>query len=479
MFQLKSLTSNDITRTGFLLGGLGGILVLILALLNHVTADPIKKAQEAVEKRARSKVFQNAYVHYELPSKQKFKTLVGEAIHMDESKDRVANQSHYDSMHKTLAYLGLMSKEIKGGLDQLLDNPKYKEAIQQLYDKTKDLNSVRYTPTIYIIEKYLMKMGSTKEKKESGAFPIFKDVINPQGFDLLEKKDVIIFTVNQGDKSSGIDGLNLKAKPITISKIQYDKLKERFKDKKLKMISYHEAYIPGSNSQKAKLMGKVVKFSAPNGYGGNIGMLIGFDRENKITGYRMIEHNETPGLGVKANNNPFIAAFIGKEPKKMPRDKKEYMKELGINSIAGATITSLAVTNGIRMASSKLDSLKELEQLGEGQDNGENVDTASDPAINGEEVPDDKTKEAQLKADQLKAAQLKAAQAKAAKIKAAKAAQARRQAARRNGTTKSGVTTYIQRTRGSLIPPTNTKPVSERDPKDQNAIDSLFKNKSN
>ncbi len=482
MFQLKDLTSNDITKTGFLLGGLGGILVLILAILNHVTADEIIKAQEGVERRARSKVFQNAYVHYELPSKQKFKTLVGKAIHMDESKDRVANQSHYDSEHKTLAYMGFMSKEIKDGLDKLLDDPTHKEAIQQLYDKTKDLNNVQYSPPIYIIEKYILKKGSKKEKKESDAFPIFKNVVNPQGFELLEEKDVIIFTVDQGDKSNVIDRLNLKAKPVTISKIQYDELKVRFKDKKLKIISYHEAYILDSDSQKARLMGRVVKFSAPNGYSGNIGMLIGFDRENKITGYRMVEHNETPGLGVKANNGPFIAAFIGKEPGKMPRDKKEYMKELGINSIAGATITSIAVTNGIRMASGKLDSLKKLEQLGEGQDNGDNVDMVSDPTINSENVPDDKAKEDQSKADKLREDQLKAAKAakaKADQIKAARAAEARRVARAKRNAKQSGTTIIRQRTPGSLVEPKHTEPASKIDPKDQTAIDSLFKNKSN
>ncbi len=469
MFQFKGLLENDITRTGFLLGGFGGFLVLILAILNHVTADEIIKAQEGVEKRARSKVFQNAYVHYELPSNVKFQRLVSEKIHLDESKDRVANQTHYDSGHKTLIYLGFMSRQIKSDLDQLLDDSKHKEAVQKLFDRTNNLDKVKYRP-IYIIK-----------KKQGKAYPIFNEIVQPPGFESLKEKEIIVFTVDQGKQPVEIDRLNLKGQPLNITKIQYNELRKRFREEKLKLSGYYEAYTSDPSVQKAVLKGWVIKFSAPNGYSGNIGMLIGYDTENKITGYRMVEHNETPGLGVKANNDSFIAAFIGKKPSSMPKGKKEYKSQLGINSIAGATITSVAVTNGIRLAFKQLNSLKKLEPSEESQVDGQNIDASSNLAENADQVKADQVKTDQAKADQVKtdqakADQVKADQAKADKIKADKIARAKRVAARRNAN--SGTTIYRQRTPGSLVPPKHKEPVSKIDPKDQKSINSLFKNKN-
>ncbi|GMT49278.1 MAG: hypothetical protein IEMM0008_0817 [bacterium] len=459
MFQFKSLLENDIIRTGFLLGGFGGLLVLILAILNHVTADDIMKAQEGVEKRARSKVFQNAYIHYELPSNLKFKRLISEKIHIDESKDRVANKTHYDSKHKILVYLGFMSRQIKSDLDQLLNESRHKESVQQLFDKTNDLNKVKYRP-IYIIK-----------KTQGQAYPIFNEVVQPPGFESLKEKEIIVFTVDQEKQPVEIDRLNLKGQPLVITKIQYNELRKRFREERLKIPGYYEVYTPDPSAQKATLNGWVIKFSAPNGYGGNIGMLIGFDKQNKITGYRMVEHNETPGLGVKANNDSFIAAFIGKEPSNMPKGKKEYKPQLGINSIAGATITSIAVTNGIRLAFKQLNSLKKLEPSKEGQEDGQNVDTSSNPVENGEEISTDNVTADQIKADQAKADKIKAAKAKAAQGKRVASVRGN------SGSKKSGTRTYIIKTRGALIPPTHKESVSTVDPKDQKSIDSLFKNK--
>lgn len=44
-------------------------------------------------------------------------------------------------------------------------------------------------------------------------------------------------------------------------------------------------------------VGTAVESFSPSGFGGRISVMFGFDTEGKITGYSVLEHSETPGLG--------------------------------------------------------------------------------------------------------------------------------------------------------------------------------------
>jgi electron transport complex, rnfABCDGE type, G subunit len=44
-------------------------------------------------------------------------------------------------------------------------------------------------------------------------------------------------------------------------------------------------------------VGTAVKSFSPKGFGGRISVMFGFDTEGKISGYSVLEHSETPGLG--------------------------------------------------------------------------------------------------------------------------------------------------------------------------------------
>ena len=46
--------------------------------------------------------------------------------------------------------------------------------------------------------------------------------------------------------------------------------------------------------------GVAVQATDPNGFGGKLTVLVGFNAEGLIQGYRVLETNETPGLGAKA-----------------------------------------------------------------------------------------------------------------------------------------------------------------------------------
>lgn len=101
--------------------------------------------------------------------------------------------------------------------------------------------------------------------------------------------------------------------------------------------------------------GKTVAYVVPaesKGYGGAIKMLTAIGPDGKVMSYKILAHNETPGLGDKATQPKFSKQFTGKSPEdlevvKTPTDKN-------IQALTGATITSRAVTKGIREAAEEV-----------------------------------------------------------------------------------------------------------------------------
>lgn len=83
------------------------------------------------------------------------------------------------------------------------------------------------------------------------------------------------------------------------------------------------------------------------GFGGEIKLLVAVTKDGKVMDYAILAHNETPGLGDKAGVDPFKAQFKGKESKSLEVTKDPSNKE-NIQALTGATITSRAVTKGIK-----------------------------------------------------------------------------------------------------------------------------------
>lgn len=84
-------------------------------------------------------------------------------------------------------------------------------------------------------------------------------------------------------------------------------------------------------------IGHVVVAKAPNGYAGDITFALGVDNDGAITGFKSIEHNETPGFGAKMDDPEFGESIIGKT-------------DNAIDGISGATVTSDALKAGIETA---------------------------------------------------------------------------------------------------------------------------------
>ncbi|MDR1648367.1 MAG: electron transport complex subunit RsxG [Zoogloeaceae bacterium] len=102
----------------------------------------------------------------------------------------------------------------------------------------------------------------------------------------------------------------------------------------------------------------VLEAVAPDGYAGAIRLLIGISRAGEITGVRVVDHRETPGLGDyidprrdKNKTRPWIAQFTGLIAPEIPDADWRVKKERGrFDAYAGATVSPRAVIEAVRKA---------------------------------------------------------------------------------------------------------------------------------
>lgn len=97
--------------------------------------------------------------------------------------------------------------------------------------------------------------------------------------------------------------------------------------------------------------GVAVQATDPNGFGGKFTILVGFDSEATIQGYRILETAETPGLGAKADQwfqEGQKGNIIGMSPAK---NNMTVTKDGGeVDAITASTITSRAFLRAVNMA---------------------------------------------------------------------------------------------------------------------------------
>jgi electron transport complex protein RnfG len=105
--------------------------------------------------------------------------------------------------------------------------------------------------------------------------------------------------------------------------------------------------------QNGQFSGVVLEAIAPDGYSGNIALLIGIDVNGKVTGVRVTAHRETPGLGdyIERPKSAWIDQFTGKSLTNPPPKHWKVVKDGGtFDARAGATITPRAVVRAVKNA---------------------------------------------------------------------------------------------------------------------------------
>ncbi|MGM9758830.1 MAG: FMN-binding protein, partial [Parabacteroides sp.] len=101
-----------------------------------------------------------------------------------------------------------------------------------------------------------------------------------------------------------------------------------------------------------------IESNTKKGFGGEIKVIVGFDKEGKILNYSVLQHAETPGLGAKMqdwfrmdkNKQSVLGRVVPDGGLKVTKDDKEN----GVDAITAATISSRAFLDAINRAYSAL-----------------------------------------------------------------------------------------------------------------------------
>lgn len=94
-------------------------------------------------------------------------------------------------------------------------------------------------------------------------------------------------------------------------------------------------------------LGYCVETASP-GFGGDINLIVGFDRDRSIVGVSIVSLSETPGLGARVNDANYLSQYQGKSG--------ELAFGSGVDAISGATISSRAVLTAVNQATALLES---------------------------------------------------------------------------------------------------------------------------
>ena len=116
----------------------------------------------------------------------------------------------------------------------------------------------------------------------------------------------------------------------------------------------------------------VLEAIAPDGYAGEVKLLIGIRADGRIAGVRVTAHKETPGLGdyIDVTKSKWIHQFENKAMDDPPASDWKVRKDGGrFEYLAGATITPRAVVKAVHKAlryfeTHKSELLRPLPQLG-------------------------------------------------------------------------------------------------------------------
>ena len=115
-------------------------------------------------------------------------------------------------------------------------------------------------------------------------------------------------------------------------------------------VTIESAYAAVRNK---KPIGAALRLSR-NGYGGAIKIMTGVSAEGFITGVKIMEHSETPGLGANANSPKYFVnrskgiTFYGQFTGKSVKDN--FMAKDDVIAITASTITSNAISSAVKAA---------------------------------------------------------------------------------------------------------------------------------
>lgn len=143
-----------------------------------------------------------------------------------------------------------------------------------------------------------------------------------------------------------IESISDKNSKDMAKKIFSASMKENADNLEVKTVT-HDEYTMYEVYSGNDLVGVDVFSYSDQGYGGRIDLLVGI-KDCLVVDFEILKDSETPGLGSRAKEDDFRSQFSGKGVSSFNWKVK---KDGGdVDSISSATITSRAVTSGVKDA---------------------------------------------------------------------------------------------------------------------------------
>lgn len=124
--------------------------------------------------------------------------------------------------------------------------------------------------------------------------------------------------------------------------LEEEKTKE-ITDQNSKILEIFEGY------KGEELIGYTIKIKI-NGYGDEIEYMTGISTEGNITGIKILNHGETPGLGANVTEDYFAESFKSKGIDEEIEAAADPVEDNEVQALTGATITTDAIVEGVNMA---------------------------------------------------------------------------------------------------------------------------------
>ena len=109
------------------------------------------------------------------------------------------------------------------------------------------------------------------------------------------------------------------------------------------------AYI--GKDANGEIVGYIVSVTTADGFDGDITLAVGWDGSGMMQGISFTELSETPGMGMRADEDLFKNQFSSRTTYPFKLTKSSEAADNEISAISGATITSSAVVNAVNAAS--------------------------------------------------------------------------------------------------------------------------------
>lgn len=160
---------------------------------------------------------------------------------------------------------------------------------------------------------------------------------------ITEKK--IADQMQKDELASVYSALELNPDSCKIASV--DTVTKNFEGKGLQFLIYNAK--DANNNE----VGAAVK-SVSAGFGGNLGVMVGFNKEGVVKGYKILESSETPGLGAKADiwfQKGQKGNIVGKKAGSLVTNKDDAEADsLKVDAITASTITSRAFLKAVNQA---------------------------------------------------------------------------------------------------------------------------------